>query len=570
MSVTRKAKALARQKNILEKRSMVEKSKIDEEDEYRNLDQELSGEEIDPEDQTRTHEWNESNPDETTMVSITTKERTLHICEVSLKSRTPGARPCVTVDEMKEAEKLWWKKIQSDSFSSEIHSLQKGKPLDRESRLRQLSPFLDEEGFLRVKGRIDAALDLPVETKRPIILDTKHSYTKLLIDHCHREGAHQGQARVMNDLRQKFWILDIRTAVRASWTRCQECKNKRAQPIIPEMGALPSSRVTSRRLPFSQTGVDYFGPMEVTIGRSRVKRWGVLFSCMATRAIHLEVSPTLETDQMIMALTRFISLRGRPEDIHSDNGTNFVGADAELRRCLEEMNQDTLTTTMATNGIRWHFIPPAAPHMGGSWERLVQMVKKHLRTLLKEKAPKEFTLLTLLAEVENMVNSRPLTEVSNDPADLEALTPNHFLRMGTDVGPTIPGKYEDRDMFLRKEWRKAQRMADQFWERWVREYLPTLIRREKWHDTAKPIMVDDVVIVVDDQLPRNNWTKGIITGTFPGKDGIVRAVDVKTTTGTFRRPVAKICRLDVHREDKDPSSDLMGGRMSAPARKGEN
>jgi hypothetical protein len=160
----------------------------------------------------------------------------------------PGTRPQVTADEMKQAEKLWWRMVQVDSFSSEIRSIQKEKPLDRESRLRQLSPLLNEEGFPRVKGRIDAALDLPVETKRPIILNPNHSYTKLLIDHCHREGAHQGQARVMNDLRQKFCILDIRTAVRASWTRCQECKNKRAQPILPEMGALPSSRVTIRRL----------------------------------------------------------------------------------------------------------------------------------------------------------------------------------------------------------------------------------------------------------------------------------------------------------------------------------
>jgi transposase InsO family protein len=367
---------------------------------------------------------------------------------------------------------------------------------------------------------------------------------------------------VANELKQKYFIPSLKTAVRAAWHRCQDCRNHEAKPVIPKMGDLPISRLTGRRLPFSQTGVDYFGPLDVTIGRSKVKRWGVLFSCMATRAIHLEVAPSLDTDQMIMALMRFINRRGRPEDMHSDNGTNFIGADNELKKSLQQMNQQEITTALAVKGIQWHFIPPSAPHMGGSWERLVQLVKRTLKRLLKEKAPKEFTLLTLFSEVENIVNSRPLTDVSDDPADPESLTPNHFLRMGSDVGPSIPGVFDDKDLFLRKQWRAAQRLSEIFWTRWAHEYLPTLNRRDKWHDQVNPIKTGDVVIVVDDQTPRNNWLKGLVIATFPGKDGQVRVVEVKTVHGILKRPVAKICPLDVLREDKGPS-DLMGGRMSS-------
>jgi len=157
------------------------------------------------------------------------------------------------------------------------------------------------------------------------------------------------------------------------------------------------------------------------------------------RAVHVELAASLSTDSCIMAIRRMVGRRGCPERIYSDNGTNFKGADNELRRSLLELDQQRMTQEMTTRGIEWHFIPPSAPHMGGAWERLVRSVKVALEATLKERSPKEEVLQTLLVEAEFSVNSRPLTHVSLDPADMEALTPNHFL-LGSNSGTLdVPG-----------------------------------------------------------------------------------------------------------------------------------
>jgi hypothetical protein len=144
----------------------------------------------------------------------------------------------------------------------------------------------------------------------------------------------------------------------------------------------------------------------------------------------------------------------------------------------------------------------------------------------------------------------------------EALTPNHFL-IGRSSAKGPPGQFSEDDMVLRKLWRRSQMLADRFWQRWIKEYLPTLTRRTKWNSRVDPIKVGDVVIVVDDLLPRNSWPKGIIAELFPGKDGIVRVVTVRTTTGTYRRPVSKICVLDVKKGEDSDSELKPGGTMSS-------
>jgi len=245
-----------------------------------------------------------------------------------------------------------------------------------------------------------------------------------------------------------------------------------------------------------------------------------------------------------MAIRRFISRRGNPKDIFSDNGTNFVGANNEIKRGLSDLDQDKLSNEMANRGINWHFITPAAPHMGGAWERKVKSFKVAMAATLKERAPREEVLLTLMAEAENTVNGHPLTHVPCDPEDLEALTPNHFL-IGRSNNLLSWRKEDDSEKCIRRLWEQAQQLADLFWRRWVREYLPTLTRRDKWFREQKPIQVGDVVILADNTQPRNCWPKGRIIEVYPGKDGQVRTVLVKTASGTYKRPAVKICVLDV-------------------------
>ena len=293
--------------------------------------------------------------------------------------------------------------------------------------------------------------------------------------------------------------------------------------------------------PFSYTGLDYFGPLTVRIGRRVEKRYGAIFTCLTVRAIHLELASSLSTDSAIMAIRRFAARRGNPIAIYCDNGTNFRGADSELRKALKEWDQSKITSYLTNKGIEWHFNPPAAPHMGGCWERMVRSVKIALKAVLNQKNPPEETLLTVMVEAEGIVNSRPLTFVSSDSDDDEGLTPNHFLLGTSGLNPPL-GEFTERDMSLRKQWRIAQRLTDCFWKRWVKEYRPVLVKRNKWHHSQNsPISLGSLVLLVDENMPRGVWLKGIVTRIFPGKDGTIRVVNVKTKLGEFRRPVAKLC-----------------------------
>ena len=329
------------------------------------------------------------------------------------------------------------------------------------------------------------------------------------------------------------------------------CKIRRSSPQVPEMGLIPRCRLGTYERPFTNTGMDYFGPMFVSVGCRRETRYGVLFTCLTTRAVHLELAGGLTTDSCIMSIRKLIGRCGCPREIHSDNGTNFRGAAKELRAAILTFDQTRIFKECVSRGIEWLFNPPMCPHMGGSWERLIRSVKKALEVTLREQCPKEETLYTLFVEAECLVNSRPLTNVSLDAADDSALTPNHFLIGSSDVTPA-PGCFNWRiDTNLKSSWRTSQALADQFWQRWVREYLPSLTRRTKWNSRTEPVKVDDIAIIVDEGLPRGRWDRGRIVAIHPGPDGIIRVVDIKTQSGVYRRPVSRLCILDVEAEEKE-------------------
>lgn len=240
-----------------------------------------------------------------------------------------------------------------------------------------------------------------------------------------------------------------------------------------------------------------------------------------------------------MTLRNFIARRGTPKVIICDNGTNFHEAANELRRALDGMESHC-----APVGIEWKFNPPASPHMGGSWERLIESVKRVLQQIMPLRKPSDELLRAMLMEAESIVNSRPLTFVPLETDDDEALTPNHFL-LGSSSGDKPPGEFNERDLILRQNWRKSQHLADSFWNKWVKAYLPTLTRRTKWFEKTKAIEVGDLVLIVDGSLPRNTWPKGRIIATQPGADGAARKVTVQTGKGIYDRPAVKIAVLDV-------------------------
>ena len=429
---------------------------------------------------------------------------------------------------------------QRNAFPEEIETIKKGGCVKKSSCLAKLSPVLIG-GVLRVGGRLSRA-PLPDESRHQIIISKDSPLGVLLIRFFHEKSGHSGREYVLALLRERFWLIRANTTARSVLSSCFQCKRRHGPAGEQKMADLPRSRVTPDQPPFTCVGIDYFGPFLVRQKRSLVKRYGAIFTCLALRAVHLEISHTLDTDSFILALRRFIARRGQVKEIRSDNGTNFTGAEKELRAMISSWNQAKIHDTLLQKGIKWVFNPPAASHHGGVWERLIRSTRKILGALTKEQVLDDECLQTLLCEAESIINGRPLTKVSDDPNDLEPLTPNHLLLLRQNES-LPPGLFEKNDTYSRRRWRQVQYLANVFWGRWKREYLPSLQERQKWFRPRRNFTVGDTVIV-DESTPRNVWPIGRITEVFPDRDGFVRRVRVKTKTSTLERPITKLCLLE--------------------------
>lgn len=405
-----------------------------------------------------------------------------------------------------------------------------------------------------------------METKRPILLPKQHIITNLIIKSFHDRYHHHNNGTQLNEIRQRYAIPKLRVALKSFIRHCQVCKNTRAAPNPPQMAQLPIARLSSFTRPFTFIGIDYFGPMNVKVGRRIEKRWGMLITCLTVRAVHIEISHTLSTDSCLMNLRNFMARRGTPRKIYCDNGTNFHGAERELKEAMTDVDQNYLASAFTTDTTEWHFNPPVSPHMGGSWERLVRSIKTTLRRIAPTRVPSDELFRSMLMEVENVVNSRPLTFVAVETADDEALTPNHFL-LGSSNGSKPIGTFTDSNVLLRKNWMMAQQYSNHFWKRWINEYLPTLTRRSKWFERVKPLEIGDIVVLVDNLLPRNVWPKGCVVDVVKASDGQVRRAMVRTANGVYERPAMKLAVLDVQPKEEvlmDANLNTDGNNVGKP------
>ncbi|XP_033120536.1 uncharacterized protein LOC117119763 [Anneissia japonica] len=335
------------------------------------------------------------------------------------KRVNPSTVGGLSVDELSTSEAI----LVSFSQKCEFKSWQ------TDQRLVKLKPVLICE-LIRVGGRLSNS-DLDFDAKHPIILSPKGPLTDLIVRHYHNLVGHGGLSSTLNAIHQKYWLVNGRSAVKGRLSRCVVCRKILARPAVQEMATLPMERVSTDKPPFSYVGIDYFGPIEVKSRRSLVKRYGCIFTCLASRAVHLEVSATLNTDSFINAYRRFVARRGQPIKVFSDNGTNFQAADKELRLALQSMDKSKVESFFHNKGCEWHFNPPSASHYGGAWERLIRSVRRILSGILQQQTVNEEVLTTVLAEVESILNSRPLTDISYDPKDGDPITPNHLLERGS-------------------------------------------------------------------------------------------------------------------------------------------
>ena len=449
----------------------------------------------------------------------------------------------LTSEEIESAAVRVIELVQQDAFKEEIHILTSGQVLPAKHKLSPLSPYMDEQGALRVGGRL-ANARIPIGARNQMILPKDHPITRLLITDTHRRNGHVGQEHVLADLREKYWIVNGRSAVRYALRRCMICRIRRARHIYPYMADLPTGRLASEEPPFTHCGVDLFGPFLVKQGRKQVKRWGIIFTCLMVRCVHFEVVESLETDDFINCLRRFVNRRGSPRFMYSDRGTNFVGTTSELKDAINSLDHHEIAEFASTRQFTWTFNPPGAPHMGGAWERLIRSTKEILTSLMKEqlRALTDQQLHTLLTEVERILNSRPLTHISDDVNDLQALTPNHIL-LGLHRSWSFLEDIDERDSVSRRKYRQVQALALQFWMRWKREYLPKITARGRWREKTPNLKVGQLVLLLDEDRKKNHKLARI-TQVFPGNDEVVRTVELRTKDGVYSRPAAKVCCLE--------------------------
>ncbi|XP_071963839.1 uncharacterized protein [Antedon mediterranea] len=421
----------------------------------------------------------------------------------------------VTVEDLTRSEKLIIKAVQYNEWK-DLNALVK------------LDPVVDNDGLLRVGGRLKKT-NLPEEIKHPVIIPAKSDLTRLIVGHYHNQVYHQGRGITLNAVRAAgFWMIGGVASVSRYIHDCTVCRRLRRPTELQRMADLPVERAEAGPA-FSYCGVDFFGPIIVKNGRKELKRYGVLFTCLVSRSVHLEIASSLSTDSFMNAFRRFLCRRGPVRQMRSDQGTNFIGATRELKEAVKEMDQEAIRINMLRLNCDWKFNTPTASHHGGAWERMIRTTRNIFDSLmLQHKALLNDDMLsTFMTEAEAIINSRPLC-ATND-ASLEPLTPFHLITMKSSAVYAPPGNFKRDGKFSRKLWRRVQHLADTFWSRWQKEYIINLQQRQKWTKKKRNISIGDIVLLYEEGVPRNHWELARVTNTKPSDDGLVRSVTVTVT-----------------------------------------
>ncbi|XP_055623310.1 uncharacterized protein LOC129766736 [Toxorhynchites rutilus septentrionalis] len=467
---------------------------------------------------------------------------------------------CLSTMEINTATQVVVKLAQMERFANDIAELHRCKQVKSNSRLKALFPIL-VDGILRVGGRLRHA-PVSYNQRHPIILPDKHPLTNLIMIHYHHKLLHAGPQLMIAVVRERFWPLRIRNIARRVVHSCVSCFRCKPKVLEQLMGELPQERVTPT-FPFLRTGVDYCGPFYFRPAKraAAVKCYVAVFVCLVRKALHLEFVTDLTSDAFIAALKRFVSRRGIPELIECDNGLNFQGAQRQLeelaRLFRSQHHQKLVARHFEDDNITFKFIPPRSPNFGGLWEAAVKSLKKHLRCTLGNVILYHDEFVTLLTQIESCLNSRPLTQLSSDPNDLEVLTPGHFLVHRSLKA--IPEPSMDGVSFNRlNRWQQTQEYVRKIWKQWQSEYLSGLQPRTRWTVERDNIKIGTMVLLKEDNQPPLKWKVGRITEIFKGNDNHIRVVTVRTSQGEYRRSISKICVLPVQQSDHPDSTEAAG------------
>ena len=421
-------------------------------------------------------------------------------------------------------------------------------PVARGCSILQFNPFLDEYGVIRSKSRL-AGLNQSFEMSHPIILNRHSDLTRLIAEKAHFEFQHPVSFSAMKaSLRQRYAILGLGTLCTQIRFRCTQCKRQRGTASIQQLAPLPARRIGTKLKAFEHVGLDFAGPFELKVGRGKARKkvWVLVLACMVVRAVHFEVTGGLDTTCVINAISRFCDVRGVPETITSDNQTSFHSADENLKDWYASINWVRVAEETGfgfkpqSPGITWYFNPPLASHFGGIFEIVVKAAKRAMNATIGRADLNEEEFRTVVSKTAHLLNCRPIQLIS-DVNDYETLTPNHFLLSSQAEAVFPPDVSEEDQLKLPTRLRHQIMMQQHVWKRFQEEIVPMLGPRSKWCREFENLKENDVVLEIDNSLPRGVWRLLRVVRLLPSTDGLVRSVEVLSAVGkTFLRPISRL------------------------------
>lgn len=429
--------------------------------------------------------------------------------------------------------------LQETAFPDEMSALRNKLQLPTKGKLVALLPFLDSNGLIRVGGRLENS-QYSRDFRHPVVLPGNSTFVEVYIRYLHEKYYHASPSFLVSFVAAKYRVVsNLYRIVKRVVHKCVRCIRYRGETAQQLMGQLPEARVSIGR-PFSTVGTDLAGPFLVRCTRHRsvkhIKMYAAFFVCFCTRAVHIDLLSELSAESFIMTFRRFVARRGLVSNVWSDNATNFQATSkyvASLNPLLEEY--------AVKNGMKWNFIPPGTPNQGGLHEAAVKSAKKHLNRTLNGAVCTQEELLTVFAEIEAILNSRPLTYVSKPNYTIQMITPGHFL-----IGDSLIVLPEPADaniqVKLSTRYENLRNRIDSFWKTWRADYLSQMMAAQKWKKPSPNLCVNDIVLVKDDAPPAS-WPYGMVVQTYPDKNGYVRNVDLLTKGAVRRRGVVNLIPL---------------------------
>ena len=479
--------------------------------------------------------------------------------------------PLIDAEDIKRAEAAWIISVQQSCFNQEIQYLLNHKgacPI----LVHQFDLFIDDRQLMRCQGRISNSPELSFGSKKPALLPTRHPFVTLLIQQSHEPCKHGGVNETITLLRERYWILRGRQATKAIVRACVTCRKLECKPY----GSCPVADLPPKRVPkdppFSHTGLDFAGPLYINLNGQPQKVYICLFTCAATRAVHLELVRDLGVESFLLCFRRFAGRRGLPATLISDNAKTFRSSSKEVSKVARFSK---VQRYLANNHTSWKFIAEKAPWWGGFWERLIQSVKQSLIKVLGCSTLNFDQLNTLLVEVEGIVNSRPLTYVEDDTSGMSyVLSPSHLIYGRKITSAPNDSHFEvisTNDTLMKRE-RQQKHLLSQFTRQWRQEYLMSLRENHQSDQRSRgsggsKIALGDVVVIKDDQTKRSFWKLGVVEELLSGSDGHVRAAKVRAGRSdrrvqVIRRSIKHLYPIEVSTGDRVVSSSSEGNPVN--------